>query len=128
MGQLSAVLPLFVPSLLQAGGPGIHEMKNKFEDMTKVKKLFQPDGAPSLWPAHEPMKEDMVMTMGSYTTCPPWAVEIDSVKYAVSYTESGTSYAGGGTGPVQCRLFTVENLRKNGRGWARDVAQALDQM
>jgi hypothetical protein len=68
----------------------------------------------NLWPRHEPKTPDMEMILGSYTTDPPMAVRVNGVWYAVGYTDSGTTYAGGGTGPVRCRLYKAETLRANG--------------
>jgi len=65
-----------------------------------------------LWPAWEPKVPDLTKVLGDYLNHPPDAVKIDEVWYAVGYDSNFTSYSGGGTGPITCRLYKAESLEK----------------
>jgi len=79
-----------------------------------------------LWPAHEPKIPDLQMTLGDYRNDPPDAVKVEGVWYAVGYDSNFTSYSGGGTGPVRCRLYKAETLEK--RGLTAALAKELNTL
>jgi hypothetical protein len=77
-----------------------------------------------LCPAWEPEEPVMVITMGDSRNWPPSFVEVNGIPYAVSHTNNVTSYSGGGSGPIPCRLFTIAQLiGKAGR--AQEVGTAM---
>lgn len=81
-----------------------------------------------LWPTHEPKKADLEMVLGDFRNHPPNAVKVDGIWYAVGYSNNFTSYAGGGTGPINCRLYKAESLKKEGFMSTIELAEELSKL
>lgn len=81
-----------------------------------------------LWPSNEPATPDATRVLGGYRSSPPDFIMESGQLMAVGYDNDSSSYSGGGTGPIRCRLYKADTLIESGGPLARKVGLAMKQL